>query len=124
MVKKRMQELGVKIITGVNPTSRSGNTITLSNGQQVDAEVILVATGLSPYTQQLGLENTKVALNDKGFITVDNKMQTSDPNILAVGDVIGEPLLAHKAIRQGVVAAAEHRPGARRGQQRQCRTRR
>ncbi len=104
LVKKRMQELGVKIITGVNPTSRSGNTITLSNGQQVDAEVILVATGLSPYTQQLGLENTKVALNDKGFITVDNKMQTSDPNILAVGDVIGEPLLAHKAIRQGVVA--------------------
>ncbi len=104
LVKKRMQELGVKIITGVTPASRNGSSVILSDGQQVNAEAIVVATGLSPYTQQLGLENTKVALDEKGFITVDNKMQTSDSNILAVGDVIGEPMLAHKAIRQGVVA--------------------
>ncbi len=104
LVKKRMQELGINVITGVNPASRSGNTVTLSNGQTVTVDVIVVATGLSPYTQSLGLENTKVEMDEKGFITVDNTMQTSDPNILAVGDVIGEPMLAHKAIRQGVVA--------------------
>jgi dihydrolipoamide dehydrogenase len=51
------------------------------------------------------LENTEVELNEKGFIKVDGSLRTSDPNILAVGDVIGEPLLAHKAMRQGIVAA-------------------
>ena len=104
VIKKRMTDLGVSIVTGITPSSRSGNTVSLSDGSKVDAEVIVVATGLSPYTQGLGLENTKVKLDSKGFITVDKLMQTSDPNILAVGDVIGEPLLAHKAIRQGVVA--------------------
>ncbi len=105
LVKKRMAELGVKILTGVNPTSKSTASVLLSNGQSVDSEIIVVATGLSPYTGNLGLENTGVKLNERGFIEVNSKLQTADPNILAVGDVIGEPMLAHKAIRQGVVAA-------------------
>ena len=104
LVKSRMTELGVKIATAVTPTSRNGSRVSLSDGSTVDAETIVVATGLSPYTKELGLDNTKVKLNEKGFITVDKALQTSDSNILAVGDVIGEPLLAHKAIRQGVVA--------------------
>ena len=105
IVKKRMQELGVSVITGATPQSRSGSSVTLGNGQSLEAEVIVVAAGLSPYTSGLGLENTKVELDEKGFVKVDAKLQTTDPNILAVGDVIGEPMLAHKAIRQGVVAA-------------------
>ncbi len=104
LVKKRMQEIGVNIITGATPASRNGNSVALSDGQKVDAEVIVVATGLSPFTDGLGLENTKVSVDERGFITVDNMMQTSDPNILAIGDVVGEPMLAHKAIRQGIVA--------------------
>ncbi|HUC38877.1 MAG TPA: dihydrolipoyl dehydrogenase [Candidatus Acidoferrum sp.] len=104
LVKKRMQELGVKIVAGVTPVSRSGSTVTLSDGSKIEAEVIEVATGLTPYTEGLGLENTKVSKDEKGFITVDNMMQTTDPSVLAVGDVVGEPMLAHKAIRQGVVA--------------------
>ncbi len=105
LVKKRMQELGVKIITGVTPESISGNTVVLSDGQRIDAEITVVATGLTPFTEGLGLENTKVSLDERGFITVDNKLMTTDQNILAVGDVVGEPMLAHKAIRQGIVAA-------------------
>ncbi|MCL5115175.1 MAG: dihydrolipoyl dehydrogenase [Candidatus Marsarchaeota archaeon] len=104
LVKKRMTDLGVSIKTGVTPVSRQANSITLSDGSSVAAEIIVVATGLSPYTKGLGLENTKVQLDQKGFIKVNGSLQTSDPNIFAVGDVIGEPLLAHKAIRQGVVA--------------------
>lgn len=104
LVKKRMQELGVKIYTGVTPASHDANSVTLSSGEKLEAEIIVVAVGLSPYTQDLGLENTKVELDEEGFVIVDNKMQTRDPNILAIGDVTGEPLLAHKAIRQGVVA--------------------
>jgi len=105
IIKKRMLDLGIKIITGVNPLSRENNTIVLSNGEKITADLVLVAIGLSPYTEGLMLENTKVSKNDKGFIIVDERLQTKDPNILAVGDVIGEPLLAHKAIRQGVIAA-------------------
>jgi dihydrolipoamide dehydrogenase len=104
LVKRRMSELGISILTGVNPVERKGSAVSISNGSSVEAEIIVVATGLSPYTVGLGLENTKVEVSQDGFIKVDGRLQTSDPNILAVGDVIGEPMLAHKAIRQGVVA--------------------
>lgn len=105
IIKKRMIDFGVKIHAGVTPASHDASSVKLSDGTSIAAEVIVVAVGLSPYTKGLGLENTKVELNEKGFIRVDSALRTTDPNILAVGDVIGEPMLAHKAIRQGVVAA-------------------
>ncbi len=67
--------------------------------------MLVVAVGLDPYTTGLGLTNTKVQEDENGFILVNDSMQTTDPNIYAVGDIVGPPLLAHKAIRQGVVAA-------------------
>ena len=105
LVQQRMESLGVKIYTGTTPVSSSKGSLKLSNGDTVDAEIIMVATGLSPYTKGLGLDNTKVKLDEKGFVAVDNRLQTSDPAIYAVGDVVGTPMLAHKAIRQGVVVA-------------------
>ncbi len=105
IIKSRLQKLGVKIYTGVTPVSYLDKTLHLSDGTNINPELIVVAIGLSPYTQGLGLENTKVASDEKGFIKTDSQLLTSDPNILAIGDVIGEPLLAHKAMRQGVVAA-------------------
>ena len=105
IIESRLQKLGVKIYTGVTPVSYLDKTLRLSDGTSINPELIVVAIGLSPYTQGLGLENTKVASDEKGFIKTDSQLLTSDPNILAIGDVIGEPLLAHKAIRQGVVAA-------------------
>ncbi len=105
LVKKRLVELGAIVHTNTVPVSRTGNSMKLSNGDSVEAEVIISAVGLSPYTKGLGLENTKVALDDKGFIKVNGSLQTDDQNILAIGDVIGEPMLAHKAIRQAEVAA-------------------
>lgn len=105
IVKKRMQELGVKIYTGATPISYDGKFLKLGDSSLVEAELVVVAVGLKPYTSGLGLENTKVELTDKGFVKVDNSLRTADPGIYAVGDVIGEPMLAHKAIRQGVVAA-------------------
>jgi dihydrolipoamide dehydrogenase len=66
---------------------------------------VLVSIGRRPVTSGIGLENTKVKVNDRGFVVVDNKQQTSDPHILAIGDVAGEPMLAHKASHEGKVAA-------------------
>jgi dihydrolipoamide dehydrogenase len=66
---------------------------------------VLVAVGRRPNTEQLGLEHTKVALTDRGFVQVNDRLQTAEPSIFAIGDVIGEPMLAHKATHEGLVAA-------------------
>lgn len=66
---------------------------------------VLVAVGRTPNSDGLGLENTGVRVNARGFIEVDSRMKTADPRILAIGDVAGEPMLAHKASREGKVAA-------------------
>jgi len=105
IIKKTMQVLGIKIYTGATPISYDGKFLKLGDSNLVEAELVVVAVGLRPYTEGLGLENTKVQLDDKGFVKVDSSLRTTDSNIFAVGDVIGEPMLAHKAIRQGVVAA-------------------
>ncbi len=105
VIKKCMQELGITVHTGVTPVAHDSNSVTLSNGDRLTAATIIVAIGLSPYTAGLELENAKVELDEKGFVKVDDSLRTSNPSILAVGDVIGEPMLAHKAMRQGIVAA-------------------
>ena len=64
---------------------------------------VLVSVGRRPNSRGVGLENTSVEIDDKGFVTIDAKGQTSDPNILALGDVAGEPMLAHKATREAKV---------------------
>jgi dihydrolipoamide dehydrogenase len=66
---------------------------------------VLVAIGRRPASQGLGLENTKVKLDDKGFVIVDSQMRTTDKKIFAVGDVAGGMMLAHKATREGKIAA-------------------
>jgi dihydrolipoyl dehydrogenase len=66
---------------------------------------ILVAVGRRAVTAGLGLEHTKTLADARGVIAVDERCRTSDPAIYAVGDVTGEPMLAHRAMRQGKVAA-------------------
>ncbi len=66
---------------------------------------VLIAVGRRPNTEQLGLDRTKAALTDRGFIRVNDRLQTAEPSIFAIGDVIGEPMLAHKATHEGLVAA-------------------
>jgi dihydrolipoamide dehydrogenase len=65
---------------------------------------VLMAVGRRPVSRNLGLERTRVAVDERGFVQVNRHMQTADPHILAVGDVAGEPMLAHKAAHEGRVA--------------------
>ena len=65
---------------------------------------LLVATGRRPNSAGLGLENTGARLDERGFIETDRQRRTADPNIFAVGDVAGEPMLAHKASHEAAVA--------------------
>ncbi len=67
-------------------------------------DYVLMSIGRKPDTSGLGLENTKVKVNDKGWINVNEQLKTDDQNIFAIGDIVGEPMLAHKASHEGRVA--------------------
>ena len=65
---------------------------------------VLISVGRRPNTEDLGLENTKIQLDPKGFVKVDKQRRTGEPNIFAIGDLAGDPMLAHKASHEGRVA--------------------
>ena len=66
---------------------------------------VLVSVGRRPNSRGLGLENTKVQIDERGFIKIDRNQRTADPKLMAIGDVAGEPMLAHKATREAKIAA-------------------
>jgi len=67
-------------------------------------DYVLMSIGRKPDTSGLGLENTKVKVSERGWINVSSQMKTDDPDIYAIGDIVGEPMLAHKASHEGRVA--------------------
>ena len=105
---------GIRIETG----AKAGNvrktengvqlTVTLAGGntEEMEAEKLLVAVGRKPNTENIGLENTGAEL-DRGFIRVNQRMQTGEPGLYAIGDVVaGSPQLAHVATAEGLAAVA------------------
>ncbi|MBM3581504.1 MAG: dihydrolipoyl dehydrogenase [Alphaproteobacteria bacterium] len=92
--------------------AKSGKKVRLSveprdggKSETVEADAVLVAVGRRPYTEGLGLEAVGVALDARGFVTVDRHFQTNVPGVFAIGDVIGGAMLAHKAEDEGVAVA-------------------
>ncbi len=86
----------------------NGLVATFTDSQGTGTETfdrVLVAVGRRPNTGRLELEQAAIKLTPKGFIQVDRQMRTTQPNIFAIGDVAGEPMLAHKATHEGLVAA-------------------
>jgi dihydrolipoamide dehydrogenase len=68
-------------------------------------DLVLVAVGRSPNGKKIAADKAGVAVTDRGFINVDNQMRTNVPHIFAIGDIVGQPMLAHKAVHEGHVAA-------------------
>jgi dihydrolipoamide dehydrogenase len=99
----------VKFKGEVEPTSASPRPEARPEGSVEPAEQVfdsvLVSVGRKPNSAGLGLENTQVEIDPRGFIQVDERRRTAEPSIYAVGDVAGEPMLAHKATHEGRVAA-------------------
>lgn len=96
--------------TTIASLKESKNKVDITLEGEVDKpqqsfERVLIAVGRQPNTQDIGLETTNVKLDEKGFVAVDEQQRTSDERIFAIGDVAGGPLLAHKAIKEGKVAA-------------------
>lgn len=113
IVQRALQKRGVKIHLHAKVTTLDTEgthvrvSVTKERGEAFELEVdrVLVAVGRQPNTDALGLDRTKVKRDDRGFIQVDLQRRTADTHIYAVGDVTGEPMLAHKAAREGKVAA-------------------
>jgi dihydrolipoamide dehydrogenase len=99
----------VRLNTKVVKMATSGKQIKVvlsAEGKQKEEmyDRVLVSVGRVPNCKDLGLDNTKAATDDKGFIRVNSQMQTSDPDIYALGDVVGGALLAHKATKEARIA--------------------
>jgi len=105
--KKAFKEVRLKTKVGKMATSGKQIKVEMEGDGQTKTELydrVLVAVGRAPNSGNLGLENTQVTLDDKGFIRVNEQQQTTDPQIYAVGDIAGGVLLAHKATREGRIA--------------------
>lgn len=105
--KKAFKELRFK--AKVTKMATAGKQIKVTsefNGQTVEElyDRVLVSVGRAPNSQDLGLGNTKVQLDDRGFVKVNASQQTGDPNIYAIGDIAGGVLLAHKASKEARIA--------------------
>jgi len=99
----------IRLKTKVSKMATSGKQIKVEfdvDGQKNEElyDRVLVAVGRTPNAENLGLENTKVSFDDKGFIHVNEKQQTTDPAIYAIGDIAGGVLLAHKAAKEARIA--------------------
>jgi dihydrolipoamide dehydrogenase len=109
---KAFKKRGVQILTGhkvqsVQATDKGVKVVVSADGQEttLEADQALMAIGFKPNSLNLGLEEVGVELNERKFVKVNEKMQTSVPNIYAIGDVTGQLLLAHVASAMGIVAA-------------------
>ena len=113
VVKTRAESLGIDFHFGEGASGweDNGDAITVTteteDGEESSyvADDVLVAVGRSPVTDTLDLENAGLEANEKGFIETDEQARTSVDGIFAVGDVAGEPMLAHKGSNEGIVAA-------------------
>ncbi|MBL7056392.1 dihydrolipoyl dehydrogenase [Candidatus Woesearchaeota archaeon] len=109
VVAKNLKKMNVETFTGAKAESFSENKLGIDSKEKgkvtLDADAILVAVGRTPNTHNLKLENTKVQLNEKGFVKVNDALQTDDEGIYAIGDISVGPMLAHKASHQGKAVA-------------------
>ena len=103
------QGLRFELSTRVTGASRGSSGVSLQvepatggSGSEVSADVVLVCIGRRPYTEGLGLEALGVERDERGFVRVDERFQTTVPGIHAIGDCVPGPMLAHKAEEEGV----------------------
>ncbi|MCG8563193.1 MAG: dihydrolipoyl dehydrogenase, partial [Hyphomicrobiales bacterium] len=107
-IEKRYEKILLKSkVTAVEP-DKKGLKVTFEgpDGTQEDTfDRVLVAVGRRPNGAMIGAENAGVAVDERGFVPVDKQLRTNVPHIFAIGDIVGQPMLAHKAVHEGKIAA-------------------
>ncbi len=109
ILQKNFEELNVDIYLNSKADKIENNKVIINSKEKgkisLEADKVLVAVGRKPNTNNIGLENTRIKIDNKGFIKVDNNLRTNDENIYDIGDISIGPMLAHKASRQGKIVA-------------------
>jgi len=102
---RRIDTVMLKTKTTKAEATKAGIRVTFDIGESKTYDMVLVSVGRTPNGKNIGAENARVAVNERGFIPVDSQMRTNVANIYAIGDIAGNPMLAHKAVHEGHVAA-------------------
>jgi len=109
VLQKNLEKLNIEIYTNAKADKLENDKLVVNLKEKgkilLDADKVLVAVGRYPLANEIGLENTKVRLDDRGFVKVDDNLRTDDENLYAIGDVSVGPMLAHKASSQGKFVA-------------------
>ena len=110
--EKRFDKLMLKTKTVAVEALKEGIKVSFESADPSQAapepqfyDLVLVAVGRSPNGKKIAADKAGVAVSERGFINVDSQMRTNVPHIFAIGDIIGQPMLAHKAVHEGHVAA-------------------
>ena len=113
IVARHLKKIGVTVHTNTKAKeikkSKTGAELTIETKdgeEKIKADKVLVSVGRRPNTDNLNPEAAKVELDEKGFVKINDQLQSTNPKIYAIGDVAGQPMLAHKASHEGLVAAA------------------
>lgn len=104
--RKRKIDFKVGVRFASATQDEHGVHVTLENGETLDADVLLVAVGRGPQTDGLGFEQVGIAM-DRGFVLVNDRLQTNVPGVYAVGDITPGLQLAHRGFQQGIFVAEE-----------------
>ncbi len=107
-ISKRYEKIMVKTKVTKVEALKEGIKVTFEGEQAIEPQVyekVLLAVGRAPNGKKLNAEAAGVIVTDRGFITVDKQMRTNVPHIFAIGDIVGQPMLAHKATHEGKLAA-------------------
>jgi dihydrolipoamide dehydrogenase len=111
-VERAFKKRGITVLTGAKisnvKTAKSSVSMTVDAGgekKDLTADVVLVAAGRAPNVEQVGLKAAGVQLTDRGFVKINERMETTAKGIYAIGDVAGPPMLAHKGEHEGIVLA-------------------
>jgi dihydrolipoamide dehydrogenase len=121
-VEKKLKARGATVLKSAKAKSQRANAdgstsvvVELDGKEQtLMADVVLVAVGMKPRSRDIGLETLGVKVNERGFVTTDDQCRTNVAGVYAIGDVSGQPMLAHKASKEGEVCAeilAGHKAG-------------
>ena len=101
----RFDRIMLKTKTTKAEATGDGIKVSFDQGEPGLYDMVLVSVGRTPNGRKIGAEAAGVTINERGFIPVDSQMRTNVPNVFAIGDIAGNPMLAHKAVHEGHVAA-------------------
>ena len=108
VVAKSFKKRGIDVKLGVkvhgHEPNDTGTTVKFGEGEQITVDTVVVSVGRRPLSDELGLDGTKVEIDERGFVKVDELMRTGEDGVYAIGDLVATPALAHIGFAEAVVA--------------------